>query len=127
MGMSTARLLYELLAEDLTGLIAKGTLRPGDRLPSVRLLSDQRGVSISTVLQAYLLLESRGFVETRPQSGHYVRATRLALVQEPRPPRVSASSSRVTVSDLVARVYGALRDPDVVPLGGGYVSPSLLP
>ena len=99
--------LYEALAEDLTGLIAKGTLRTGDRLPSVRVLSGQRGVSISTVLQAYLLLESRGFVETRPQSGHYVRSTRLALVPEPRPPRVSSTATRVTVSDLIARVYGA--------------------
>ena len=124
---STARHLYEELAEDLTGLIAKGTLRAGDRLPSVRVLSDQRGVSISTVLQAYLLLESRGFVETRPQSGHYVRSTRLALVPEPRPPRVSSTATKVTVSDLIARVYGASRDPNVVLLGGGYMSPALLP
>ena len=124
---STARHLYEELAEDLTGLIAKGTLRAGDRLPSVRVLSDQRSVSISTVLQAYLLLESRGFVETRPQSGHYVRSTRLALVPEPRPPRVSSTATRVTVSDLIARVYGASRDPNVVLLGGGYMSPALLP
>ena len=124
---STARHLYEELAEDLTGLIAKGTLRAGDRLPSVRVLSDQRGVSISTVLQAYLLLESRGFVETRPQSGHYVRSTRLALVPEPRPPRLSSTATKVTVSDLIARVYGASRDPSVVLLGGGYMSPALLP
>jgi DNA-binding transcriptional MocR family regulator len=124
---STARHLYEELAEDLTGLIAKGTLRAGDRLPSVRVLSDQRGVSISTVLQAYLLLESRGFVETRPQSGHYVRSTRLALVPEPRPPRVSSTATKVTVSDLIARVYGASRDPNMVLLGGGYMSPALLP
>ena len=101
--MNTARHLYEQLAEELTGLIGAGSLRPGDRLPSVRLLSDQRGVSISTVLQAYLLLESRGFVETRPQSGHYVRATRLALVPEPRPPRVRTQATRVSVSDLIAR------------------------
>jgi DNA-binding transcriptional MocR family regulator len=124
---STARHLYEELAEDLTGLIAKGTLRAGDRLPSVRVLSGQRGVSISTVLQAYLLLESRGFVETRPQSGHYVRSTRLALVPEPRRPRVSSTATKVTVSDLIARVYGASRDPNVVLLGGGYMSPALLP
>jgi len=124
---STARHLYEELAEDLTGLIAKGTLRAGDRLPSVRVLSGQRSVSISTVLQAYLLLESRGFVETRPQSGHYVRSTRLALVPEPRPPRLSSTATKVSVSDLIARVYGASRDPNMVLLGGGYMSPALLP
>src|SRR5580692_2854760 len=119
-------LLYEELAVDLSALIAKGTLRVGDRMPSVRQLSQQREVSVSTVLQAYLLLESRGLVETRPQSGHYVRP-RLALAPEPRAPRGGTQATRVSVSDLIARVYGASRDPDTVLLGAGFMSPSLLP
>lgn len=119
--------LYEELANDLARLVSRGTLRPGDRLPSVRQLSDQRGVSVSTVLQAYLLLENRGVVETRPQSGHYVRARRLSLVAEPRTPRAALQATRVSVTDLVARVYGAARDPRMVLLGGGFMSPQLLP
>jgi DNA-binding transcriptional MocR family regulator len=83
-------------------------------------------VSVSTVLQAYLLLESRGLVETRPQSGHYVRP-RLALAPEPRAPRGGTQATRVSVSDLIARVYRASRDPDTVLLGAGFMSPSLLP
>ncbi|HEX8796580.1 MAG TPA: PLP-dependent aminotransferase family protein [Polyangiaceae bacterium] len=119
--------LYEELATDLARLVSKGTLRPGDRLPSVRQLSDQRGVSVSTVLQAYLLLENRGIVETRPQSGHYVRAQRLSLVAEPRTPRAATQATRVSVSDLIARVYSASRDPRNVLLGAGFMSPELLP
>lgn len=119
--------LYEGLANDLARLVSRGTLRPGDRLPSVRQLSEQRGVSVSTVLQAYLLLENRGIVETRPQSGHYVRARRLSLVAEPRTPRAATQATRVSVSDLIARVYGASRDPRNVLLGGGFMSPELLP
>jgi DNA-binding transcriptional MocR family regulator len=119
--------LYEQLATELAGLVEKGALRAGDRLPSVRVLSGQRGVSVSTVLQAYLLLESRGLVETRPQSGHYVRAMRAALTPEPRPARSSGQATLVSVSDLVARVYGASRDPNTVLLGAGYMSPALLP
>ena len=65
--------LYEQVADRIGDAIATGTLRPGDRLPSVRQLSTQERVSISTVLQAYIHLESLGLVETRPQSGHYVR------------------------------------------------------
>lgn len=30
-------------------------------------------VSVTTVLQAYLVLESRGLIEARPQSGYYVK------------------------------------------------------
>ncbi len=119
--------LYEELANDLARLVSKGTLRPGDRLPSVRQLSDQRGVSVSTVLQAYLLLENRGIVETRPQSGHYVRARRLSLVAEPRTPRGATQATRVSVSELIARVYSASRNPRNVLLGGGFMSPELLP
>jgi DNA-binding transcriptional MocR family regulator len=119
--------LYEQLADDLTGLIAKGTLRAGDRLPSVRRLSRQRTVSVSTVVQAYQLLETRGVVETRPQSGHYVRAARVAAAPEPRTPRCSAQDTRVTVSDLVAKVYGALREPGMVLFGAAEMSADLLP
>ena len=93
----------------------------------MRQLSLQRSVSVSTVLQAYLLLENRGVVETRPQSGHYVRVPRAAPAPEPRPPRLSSQATRVTVSDLVARVYGAARDPRIVPLGAATLSPLLLP
>jgi DNA-binding transcriptional MocR family regulator len=127
MTMASAMPLYESLAEDLTRLIAKGTLKTGDRLPSVRRLSQQRTVSVSTVLQAYLLLESRGVVETRPQSGHYVAAVRPDPAPEPRAPRSSAHATRVTVSDLVAGVYGAAREPGMVLLGAAHMSPALLP
>ena len=60
--MSTdAAYLYEDLATDLAGLVAKGTLRPGDRLPSVRQLSLQRSVSVSTVLhKAYVDVNEEG-------------------------------------------------------------------
>ncbi|HEX9616616.1 MAG TPA: GntR family transcriptional regulator [Anaerolineales bacterium] len=54
--------LYEELANRLAGLIEQGTFRPGERIPSVRQMSRQNGVSISTVLQAYLLLEDRGLI-----------------------------------------------------------------
>jgi DNA-binding transcriptional regulator YhcF (GntR family) len=46
-------LLYERVSSHIISLIDHGTLRPGDRIPSVRKLSRQLEVSISTVLQAY--------------------------------------------------------------------------
>jgi DNA-binding transcriptional MocR family regulator len=64
-----ARVLYESVATEIATLIDAGTLLPGERVPSVRRLSRQKRVSISTVLQAYRLLENRGRIEARPQSG----------------------------------------------------------
>ena len=56
--------LYEKLAIDLAQQIESGTFRPGERLPSVRELSSQRSLSITTVLQSYHLLEDQGIVES---------------------------------------------------------------
>jgi DNA-binding transcriptional MocR family regulator len=119
--------LYQQLADELSTQIEAGRLRPGERLPSVRRTSRQRGVSVSTVVQAYQLLEGRGLVEARPQSGHYVRPRPRLDLLEPRAPRVCTVPTRVSVQDQVARVYRAMRDPRVVPLGAAIMSPALLP
>lgn len=65
---------YEQLADDLQAQIERGVYRPGERIPSVRQASRQQQLSVTTVLRAYLVLESRGLIESRPQSGYFVRA-----------------------------------------------------
>jgi DNA-binding transcriptional MocR family regulator len=122
-----AALLYEALADRVADKIVTGHLRPGARLWSVRQLARLEGVSPATVVQAYVLLEGRGLIEARPQSGHYVRAPRVPALPEPRSARPVAVPSRVGVADRVARLYRAMRDPHVVPLGTAVVAPELLP
>ena len=70
---SQAQTLYEQVADRIRLLIQEGTLQPGDRLPSVRKLHQQFDVSISTVLEAYRLLEDQGLIGARPQSGYFVK------------------------------------------------------
>src|SRR5262249_58505109 len=84
-----------------------GSLAAGDRLPSVRELSQQERVSISTVLQAYQQLEAWDLVEARPQSGHYVRLLRRPPVQEPPVSRPPSSAREPSVVELVRRMYMA--------------------
>ena len=57
--------LYKRIALRISELIEHGTLRPGERIPSVRGLSEREEVSIATVMQAYRVLESRGLIEAR--------------------------------------------------------------
>lgn len=124
----TTELLYEKVADRVADLIARGVLRPGDRVPSVRRLSRQERVSVATVVQAYQQLEVRGLVEARPQSGHYVRLPRgRSPIAEPRSARPSSTATKPSVGHLVAKVYGAIRDPRVVNLGAAIPSPELLP
>lgn len=127
-GMETedAPALYESVANDISAMIHSGTLTVGERVPSVRRLSQQKRVSVSTVLLAYRLLENRGVIEARPQSGYYVRP-RARLVAEPSisdPPR---KPSPVGVHDLVSRVLAAANDPRVVKLGAALPGHELMP
>ena len=114
------------LAHDIEGLVAAGTLRRGERLPSVRETVSRRGVSPSTVFKAYYLLESRGVVEVRPRSGYFVRAPRDAE-PEPAAPPPPIGSTPVAVSDLVLEVLGSIGERDIVPMGSAFPSPLLFP
>ena len=60
-------LLFEQVAARMREAIHAGILAAGDRLPSVRELSQQERVSISTVLQAYQQLEAWDLVEAKPR------------------------------------------------------------
>lgn len=119
-------LLYEQVAERLQGLVDNGTLRPGERLPSVRRLHRQWSVSLSTVLQAYRVLEDRGIIEARPQSGHYVRAT-LQRLPEPRLLAPGGQPRAVDRGDLMMRVSMAAGPMGLVRLGCGLPHPDLVP
>jgi GntR family transcriptional regulator/MocR family aminotransferase len=52
--------------------ISKGRLEPGEKLPSVRVISKALNVSKATVENAYSQLVVEGYVESRPKSGYYV-------------------------------------------------------
>src|SRR3989344_8266013 len=85
-----AMTLYVNLAQLLGARIEQGLYRPGDRLPSVRALSVEHGVSLSTVQQAYRTLEDQGLALPRPKSGYYVPEER----QKPALPMVSRTAQR---------------------------------
>ena len=53
-------------------LILRGILRPGERLPSERELSERMGVSRPSLREAIDELEARGLVATKPGSGVYI-------------------------------------------------------
>ncbi|MCZ8110991.1 MAG: PLP-dependent aminotransferase family protein [Betaproteobacteria bacterium] len=65
--------LAEQLAARLAERIEQRLLAPGARLPSVRDAAARHGVSPSTVVGAYDLLQARGLVQARPQRGFFVR------------------------------------------------------
>lgn len=110
--------LYRQVIDLITENMDSGTLRPGDRLPSLRRMSTRIGVSIPTVRQAYIELERQRRVESRPQSGFYVRARNGNELVRPAP-RFRQTNKPVAVSNrsLMDQVHEGLHQPDFVPLG----------
>jgi DNA-binding transcriptional MocR family regulator len=82
--------LAEQLAAQLAERIGQRLLAPGARLPSVREAAARHGLSPSTVVGAYDLLQARGLVEARPQRGFFVR--------EPRPEALAPGPRRGTAA-----------------------------
>ena len=116
---------YEQIAGEITRWIESGIFRPGDRLPSVRQMSQQKRVSITTVLTAYYLLEARGVIEARPRSGFYVRTALPAALPEPEISAPSLDPAQVSVRDLVTMVLRDALNPKLVQLGVAYPNLSL--
>jgi DNA-binding transcriptional MocR family regulator len=117
-------LLYEKVARLVESQIASGALRSNDRIPSVRAMSRTARVSIATVVQAYIQLESAGLIESRPQSGFYVRATMLPA---PKPRARIASKPRSVSAEVLDTCREAMRRADIIPLNGAFTSPDLYP
>src|SRR5476651_2626985 len=110
--------LYVNLAELLGSRIENGFYRPGDRLPSVRALSLEHGVSLSTVQQAYRLLEDSGLAAPKPKSGYFVPAER----KSPALPVVTRPAQRpVDISqwDQVLDLIRAVPNDKIIQLGRG--------
>ncbi|CCH05371.1 GntR family transcriptional regulator [Achromobacter xylosoxidans] len=66
--------LVAQLADGLARRIDEQGLRPGTRLPSIRKMAEQSGVSRFTVVEAYDRLVARGLVQSRRGAGFFVRA-----------------------------------------------------
>ncbi|MGV8916768.1 MAG: PLP-dependent aminotransferase family protein [Pseudomonas sp.] len=121
--------LYVNLAALLGSRIENGFYRPGDRLPSVRALSLEHGVSLSTVQQAYRLLEDNGLAAPKPKSGYFVPMGRTV----PALPAVGKPALRpVDISqwEQVLELIRAVPNANVIQLGRGMPdvsSPTLKP
>lgn len=114
---SAARPLFEQLADRIEALIDAGTLAVGEQAPSIRRARQQFGVSAATVVEAYKLLEARGRLRARPQSGYYVRprASRERPV-----PAMTAPALRSVILEptepMLIRLKAAVPDASLLPV-----------
>jgi DNA-binding transcriptional MocR family regulator len=119
--------LYLQVAEGVEKLIGNETLRIGDKLPSVRMLSEEYGISMGTAFQAYYHLEGKGLIEARPKSGYYVRFSLRRMPGLPRTSEPEPIASEVNVRDMVALIFRHISQDDFVNFSIAAPPLSLLP
>ncbi len=117
---------YEKLVRFIMGLLENGILRPGMRAPSLRNIASQHGVSITTALQAYQMLEGRNVLEARPKSGFYITSNNTISLSVPSISNPPAKATEVVVLGGVLQLLEFASDDDIVPLGGAIPSAHLL-
>lgn len=120
-------ILHREVAERVAALVAAGTLRIGDRLPSIREMSRQAQVSINTVKVAYSNLEDQCLIEARPQSGYYVCRRPLELPREPKISQRNTEPQGISSSKLVGRLMKDILDVEKVQFGAAIPDPDLIP
>ena len=79
---SSGKPIYEQITAQLKGQIMNGTLKPGEALPSMRLLAKELRISVITTKRAYEELEREGFLTTVPGKGCFVAPQNPELVRE---------------------------------------------
>lgn len=120
-------ILYLKIAKIMELQILSGTFRIGDKLPSIRSVQQLYKVSLNTAKQAFIALEAKSLIESRPKSGYYVsnssqRRFSLPSISDPK-----LSQRQNTPEDLTHKVFDALRDKGIRQFSLGVLEESLLP
>jgi DNA-binding transcriptional MocR family regulator len=119
--------LYLQVAGGIEKMINEDVLKIGDKLPSVRMVSEEYGISMGTAFQAYYHLEGKGLIESRPKSGYYVRFTHKRFPALPKQLQPEPVSHDVSVNEMITSIYANISADDIINFAVSVPDTSLLP
>jgi GntR family transcriptional regulator len=102
--------VYRQLIDQVQGAIATGALKPGDQLPTVRLVAVELAINPNTVSRAYREMEIRGILDTQQGTGTFISDRQTEPTQEERQRQLSqlvgefvsrAGAAGLTVDELI--------------------------
>ncbi|NCD72556.1 aminotransferase-like domain-containing protein [Mucilaginibacter agri] len=96
---------YVALANKIAAMIDKGVYKAGDKLPSVRRLHQEHGLSISTILQALNRLIDHQKLTSIEKSGYFVSEQQVQKFPVPRSVPVSLSERAVNIDRLLQKLH----------------------
>jgi DNA-binding transcriptional MocR family regulator len=118
---------YQQVAERIEQMIHEEILMIGDKLPSVRVLSEEYGISMGTAFQAYYHLEGKGLIEARPKSGYYVRFNNKRFPGIPSSTTPTATVNEVSIQEMIGNVYRNISAEDLINFSTASPSAEILP
>jgi DNA-binding transcriptional MocR family regulator len=92
------------MADMLASMIGDEVYKPGEKLPSLRRLHKENGVSIGTVLQAFNHLIDKGLITSREKSGYFVRHMSKRKLSPPQTIPASLSERTVHIDKLLQKL-----------------------
>lgn len=119
--------LYIKIAKVIEEQILSGTLKLGEKLPSIRTVQKLYNVSLNTAKQAFLELESKSLIEPRPKSGHFVSKTSQRKFALPSVSTLNTVQKELSSEDLLKTVFDTLNDKNITQFSLGVPDQSLLP
>lgn len=121
------KLLFVQIADRIESFINASTFRIGDKLPSLRTISLDQGVSIGTALQAYIHLIDKGLVTPKEKTGYFVARKSAQLLDLPRPAAATVSTHDVKVSAVLKKAAVAAYNRKFVSFFSAVPLPGMLP
>lgn len=121
---------YEQLAEAIERAVREGRLRPGDRVPPVRQLAEELGISVTTITAAFNLLSERKVIRAEAGRGTFVESVATAERTEPTPSPAPTNRRRAPWRRRALMMLGArlrTRYPTALDCSTGRPDVSLLP
>ncbi|WP_158989953.1 PLP-dependent aminotransferase family protein [Mucilaginibacter sp. L196] len=119
--------LYTQIVGRFENQIKQNLLKCGDKLPSVRALSQEQGISISTAYKAYVELENMGMIEARPKSGYYVKFSTSRYTKSPEMMPPTKKIEQVSVVEMIAMVYRNMGGDSILSLSRSSPAIGLIP
>ncbi|GAB3424875.1 aminotransferase-like domain-containing protein [Niabella aquatica] len=119
--------LYNEIAGNIANKIKTGVLKAGERLPSVRMLSKEQGISANTVKRVFLELEAQSLIQAKPRSGYFVSPLNYLKLPLPEVSQPLPVASNTEPDQLISSVYSTMGRNDLTLFSIGIPSGNLLP
>ncbi|MBE8721131.1 aminotransferase-like domain-containing protein [Sphingobacterium pedocola] len=119
--------LYQEIAGNIANKIKTGVLKEGERLPSVRMLSTEHGISVNTAKRIFLELEAQSLAQSKPQSGYFVSPLSYLKLPLPEVSKPLPIANNKEPNDLINGVYSTMGRHDLTLFSIGVPSGNILP